>query len=138
MALKVVDGGLDILLDDMTDVAAVGKPFRMHLYKNNHTPAHDDDISDYVECTFSGYTGGKDIAFAAAVFVGPQSQVVGTQLNWQHNGGGTANDVYGYFVTDQADAVLIWAERDPAAPTHISSAGDTFSVIPAYTRKSEF
>ena len=43
--------------------------------------------------------------------------------------------VYGYFFTQLASGLLVWAERDPAAPFNVANNGDTYKVTPQITQE---
>lgn len=110
---------------------AAGKLARLHLFKNNHTPLYTDTAADYTEADFSGYGAYQALAWGSAFVNGSnEGEIDATALTWTHNGGGTANTVYGVYITDGANA-LMYAERF-AAPVSMSANGDKIT----YTAKS--
>jgi hypothetical protein len=137
MSLKVVQAELLKTLDDQL-AAFVSDGYQWGLYKNNWTPANGDTISAVTPCDFSGYAGLQNFAaWNAATWVSPRAEADADDVVWTHNGGGTSNDVYGYYVVD-GSGNLAWGERNAAAPVTISGAGQTYTVKPKYTRRSEF
>ena len=102
-------------IDLLDEYVASGKPSRIRLFANNHTPLPTDTEADYVEATFSGYPGYTPLVWGSA-FINPsnQGQVNASQVLWQHNGGGISELVYGVYITDDDD-VLQYAERFAAA-----------------------
>jgi len=137
MSLKVVKGETNKSLDAYLD-AAYTAGYAWGLFKNNVTPTEDTVIGDLTKADFSGYAG--EIPFThwnAAAFSTPRSEADASDVVWTHNGGGTSNDIYGYYVVDETGA-LAWAERNAAAPITISANGQTYTVKPKFTRRSEF
>jgi len=137
MALKVVKDELLKTLNAQLALFAAG-PYQIGLYKNNKTPADTDTISDYTPADFSGYSGLQNLtAWSSAAWVSPRALATHSALTWTHSGGGTANDIYGYYVVD-GSGNLAWAERSPVAPVSMASGGATYQVTPQYTRRSEY
>lgn len=110
---------------------------RMHLYQNAYTPVQGSVIGDFTEATFSGYASvsmtlgtptevshkAKSVAVAPSVFT--------------HNGGGTSNTIYGYYVQDSFTGDLVWAERFGSSQL-MAVNGDSISVPGQITCDSEF
>lgn len=125
MTLVYMDDGL---IDMYEGGDAVLSNIKLHLFSNNHTPAVGDVLAGYTESTAPGY---------AAVGLGalppvPAAPVLGisyrTWLDVTFSFAGAGN-IYGYYVTDAAVTVLLWAERYSAAP-FVAAAGLTFTVTP--------
>jgi hypothetical protein len=122
-------GGWEEILNGMVSANLLK---RMRLFQNNHTPVNSDTYASYTEATFSGYSGYQNIVWGSAFINGStQGEIDATQLTWTHNGGGTANTIYGVYITDASDN-LLYAERFPA-PLTLASSGDavpyTASVV---------
>lgn len=108
MALKIpTEGEQELLTRQLaTDVV-------LRLYENDYTPTDSDTVSDYTELTEAAYspitlTGGSwtishDSTKAVADYAS-QDFVLGTGI-------ATGFDVYGYYITNSAGTVLLWAER---------------------------
>jgi hypothetical protein len=137
MSLKQVKAESLKSLDDYL-AAAVADGYQWGLFKNNGTPNEDWTISDITPADFSGYAGLQAFSsWNAATWTSPRATATAADVVWTHNGGGTSNDIYGYYVVDGAGA-LAWAERNAAAPVTISGSGQTYTVKPKFTRRSEF
>lgn len=137
MALKVVKDELLKTLQEQVDLFVAG-PYQIGLYKNNFTPVDGSVIGDITPADFSGYAGLQDLlSWATPTWISPRASSTHANVVWTHNGGGTPNDIYGYYVVDSLGD-LAWAERNASAPVTISAAGQTYTVTPKYTRRSEF
>jgi len=140
MALKVVEAGLlQFLLDWATK--ANSEEYKIGLFQNNWTPAVGDDLTDVVPCDFGGYAGLLLLDSwdtGGISFSDPRATVTHPAKTWTADGT-TTNDVYGYYVVDNAGTNLLWAERNAVAPVTVGLvAGQTYSVIPKFTDRSEF
>lgn len=136
MSLKVVEAELLKTLD--AAAALWSGAYKIGLFKNNWTPANTDTIGAVTPCNFSGYAGLQTFSsWTAAHWVSPRAQTEHADVTWSHNGGGTPNDIYGYYVVDGTGA-LAWAERNASGPVTISASGQIYVVSPVYTRRSEF
>lgn len=137
MSLKVVktesQASLDLSLAEMVSLG-----YKWGLFKNNWTPSENDTISAVTPADFSGYSGLQTFSsWNAATWNSPRAEATAADVVWTHNGGATANDIYGYYVVNGSGA-LAWAERNAAAPVTISGSGQTYTVKPKFTRRSEF
>lgn len=106
----------------------------LHLYKNNFTPAITSVAGDFTEADFSGYApydfsaGGQNWP-AAAADGSNNAESAHAIIDFIHNGGGTPNDIYGWYIVDGAGN-LIAAERLPGAPFTCAVLGAKVSVTP--------
>lgn len=117
------------VLQAMVDSAVLDN---LRLFKNNHVPTEADVVGDYTEANFSGYPGAVSPTWGTPFVNGSnKGEVDATLITYTHNGGGTANTVYGVYVVDGA-GVLVYAERFPA-PYTMGSNGDTFPYTPKVT-----
>lgn len=142
--LKIPFEGLTHLLDILrTNLDGGGAGGVVELYQNDRTPAADDELADYDIADFTGYTGvGIDAAGDGVIDPAPDG---GNRCvcnwpaqTWTHPGGGTGNTIYGYFVRDVANTKLLWAQRAPDGPVSMSVSGDSITITPQLTLKSEF
>ena len=133
--LVFVNDGLERALEVLITEMEAG--WELGLYKNDWTPAQGDDIGDVTACDFSGYTGLEPLAnFSAPVQDGTRWKTEADPIVQSHNGGGTSNLVYGYYVVN-GSGVLMYAERDPSGPRLMAGSGDVYTVIPRVTDRSE-
>lgn len=99
---------------------------RLHLYKNNQTPAESDTTANYTESTSAGYT---------------QKELLGSQWTVSTSSGTstatfarqtftytTSETLYGYYLTNQANTTVIWAERFTGAPFSIPTGGGSVDI----------
>lgn len=129
-----MEDGLEIGADALATLAhngGGGAEWVVHLFKNNHTPVLGDILADFTEADFSGYVPQDIGAFGAAVFaVDRATALASAALTWTNSTGAVGNSIYGVFVTNNAGTVLIFAERGPAVPIDMTTAGKTMSYTP--------
>lgn len=131
-ALKLSDPMAERIAD-LVQAESQSLPYHLHLFENNHTPANSDTVAAYTECTFPGYASVDlpaivGVSIAAHIATATWAPEVFTRSA----GGGTFN-IYGYYVTDDTDAVLLWAQRDDLAPVTMNTVGQTYVVVPIMT-----
>lgn len=128
MALLVPDEGERELLGRALN-AETPDDVKIHLYTNNKTPAEDDVLGDYTEATASGYAeitlagGDWTIDTSANTTTGEYDQV---SFDFTSD----EPDIYGYYVTDNANSILLWAERFSDGPYAIPSGGGSVKITP--------
>ena len=128
---------LDILDDASADADELNGT--LHLYQNDYTPLTSSVAGDFTECTFSGYAaydfaaGGQNWP-SAGLDGSNNAQSVHTDVEFEHNGGATANDVYGYYMLD-GGGDFICGERYAGAPFNINAVGQKFTVSPTVKLK---
>lgn len=142
--LKIPFAGLSLLLDTLRLFLTSNLTANIALYQNNKTPAADDELSDYDLADYSGHAP-QGLASGGAGVIDPTPDAGGRAVcNWgslvfAHNGGGVGNTIYGYVVYDDSDPDrLLWAQRVPDDPVSMSVSGDTITIVPQLTLKSEF
>ncbi|MCK9571402.1 hypothetical protein M0R72_20810 [Candidatus Pacearchaeota archaeon] len=132
MALLAPDVGEVEILKRALNYSATGD-VKLHLYKNNKTPAEGDTHADYTEATGDGYAAitltGSSWTIATSVGVTTASYAQQTfTINDQ-----TDTSYYGYYVTNSAGTVLLWAELFTDGPYPMGTAGGTVKVTPKIT-----
>jgi hypothetical protein len=129
---------------------AVGKTaqqnWKLRLFTNDITPAHDDVAADYTEVgAVQGYaaktlTTSSWNAATAGTGVGTsavnKAAITYAQQTYTADGTGGSQTVRGYFITDNAGTTLIGAERFASDQTWADS-GDLIKVTPALTCGTE-
>lgn len=128
MALNFPDVGENKALEMIVNKTAP-ENLVLRLYKSNTTPAEGDTAVTYTEATFGGYaaitlTGASWGAAAAGTIT------YGAQQTFTCNATAT-DDIYGYYVTQLTSGVLIYSERDGAAPFAIRNSGDNVKITPS-------
>lgn len=136
MALVVPDVGEIQSLTEL--VAAWGGDLVVDLYQNDYTPVAASVVGSFTVATFSGYAQEALAGGAVNPAVDGDSRAFATwdEVEFTHNGGGTSNSVYGYYVRD-GGGNLLWAERFDAAPIAMANSGDQLRFVPKLTLKSE-
>lgn len=117
--LVVADSGERYLLDTSLKTAlAVDQQWRVHGYTNDYDPLGAVVLADLTECTLPGYTpvGLDRSVWGASVSVAGQAVATygGNPVQLTCTSG-VAN-VFGFYVTDPSDTVLLWAKRFDDAP----------------------
>jgi hypothetical protein len=137
LALVIADLGLQLrmlaMIGDLNDSAVT---FR--LFKSNTTPTKSTIIGDMTECDFSGYSSVDAADWALLSLTGHVQTIEADDVVFSHDGGGTANDVYGYYVTDPGNSFMYWSERFPSAPVNMGSSGQSITVSPRMTDESKY
>lgn len=137
MALTVVRAELQKTLQAFADEMNLGT-YQIGLYRTDVAPDEDTAIGDITPANFSGYGGLQLLEdWAAVIWTTPRAIINHSPIEWEHNGGGVSNDIYGYYVVDGVGA-LAWLEPKAGGAVNISVNGQTYTVIPQYTRRSEF
>lgn len=91
------------------------------------------------EANFTGYAVQTINSFSIATVAAHVATSVPNPATFTCSaGGGPINTVYGYYITDITDTLLLWAESDPAGPTTIQNMGDTYAVTAKRTHQSLF
>lgn len=127
MALLVPDVGEVEMLKRILNFSATGD-VRIHLYSNNYTPVEGSTVANFTECSAAGYaaitlagaswsiattTGTSEASYAQQTFTFTATQVV-----------------YGYYVTNSANTIVLWAELFTGGPFNIPSGGGSVKVTP--------
>jgi hypothetical protein len=125
---KLVDGGLDLLLDCTTGLN-VAPALKIKLYKN--TPTWDvlTTVGDLTEADFGGYNEqALDQAWSLA---DPGIPSVHGEIVWVHDGSGIANTVRGYYVVSSG-GVLLWGAPFASGGYAMDTLDDTIRFDPYF------
>jgi len=99
---------------------------RLHLFVNDATPTSSDLLSQYTECTATGY-GSIVLAGNQWTFViDPVTQTATATFPIQTFALTSNVSVFGYYITDQTTTTLLVVERFSNAPFIISGTGNIF------------
>lgn len=134
MALVLSDDGISTILAIARAEWNSVNP-NLHLYSNNLTPNTSSTLGSFTECTFPGYAAIALASFGAPSVSSHVATMSETTRTFTRSSTGTAENVYGYFVTDDTDTVLLWSEKDPNGPFVMQNAGDSYSVLVKLTEK---
>lgn len=127
MTLVLQDGGLTRKLEDLRAAWNI-TALKMKLYSNNFTPTNASVLGNFTECNFAGYAAQNIVTWGAASITAHVGKITAAPNTFTRSTTGAAQNVYGYFVTDAAGAVLEWAELDPAGPRVVTNAGDSVTI----------
>lgn len=135
MALVVPDLG-EIQMLEGVRYFFVNNGIHLKLYKNNYTPVDGSTLASFTEADFSGYA--QDVpSFGAVTTIGNKAAMQDSMSRvFTHNGGGTGNTIYGYYVIWDTGPEICFAERFPA-PISMAALGNTISILLHFTLNSE-
>lgn len=130
MALMFPNTGENLVLEMIVNKTAP-QNLVLKLFSSNTTPSETDTAGTYTEATFSGYAA---ITLTGASWGAAASgSIAYAQQTFTHNGGGTSNSIYGYFVVQATSGTLLYAERDASAPFTLANNGDNVKITPTIT-----
>lgn len=130
MALLMPAVGEVEALKRMLNYSATGNVV-LHLYSNNYTPVEGSTVASFTECTASGYAA-KTLT-GSSWSITTTSNVTTASYAEQTFTFSAAQVVYGYYVTDAANAIVLWAELFSGSPFNIPSGGGSVKVTPKIT-----
>lgn len=130
MALLVPNVGENLALEMVVNKTAA-QNLVLKLFQSNTTPAEGDTAVTYTESTFSGYVAATLTGASWGAASG--GSIAYAQQTFTHNGGGTSNSIYGYFMVQASSGTLFLAERDGAAPFSMTNNGDNIKITPTIT-----
>lgn len=128
MALNFPDVGENLVLEMIVNKTAA-QNLSLRLFKNNITPSDTDTAVTYTEAVFPGYAA---ITLTGATWGAASAGTIsyGSQQTFTCTGSST-DDIYGYYVTQVTSGVLLYSERDAAAPFSIRNNGDNIKITPS-------
>jgi len=128
--LVVPQSGAAVLLEKGLD--GLTATVDLHLYQNDMAPSPSSVLGDFTEADYDGYAEETITPGTWAVFLQGISQAVavGPGIVFSPTGATTPNVVYGYYVTDNTNTRLLWAERF-AEPKVMNGVTTGFTLVPA-------
>lgn len=137
MAAVVCAEGLKLMADALKHIDV--DTARIKLFKNSYTFAFATLLADLTIADFSGYAEENPGAPVVTWDAGTNQAVITfPQVTFTHNGGGVANDVYGWWIefTDPiTSSVVIAMGGNFDSPLTIDSDGDVVNVQPVFRFK---
>ena len=131
MSLVVPNAGELIILQYMVNKTDPGDLI-LHLYSNDQSLVEATVLANLTENTEAGYAeatlAGAD--WSTALVSTNTATASHTEKTFTFTAGAT---VYGYYVTDNSKATLLWAERFSGAPFVLPSGGGTIAITPKVT-----
>lgn len=127
MALNFPDVGENLALEMIVNKTAP-QNLVLKLFQNNITPSDTDTAATYTEATFTGYSS---IALAGGTWGAASGGTItyGAQQTFTCSGA-SSQSIYGYYVIQTTSTVLLYSERDVAAPFVITNSGDNIKLTP--------
>lgn len=130
MPLLFPNVGENIALEAVVNKTA-GQNLVLRLFQSNTTPAETDVAGTYTEATFAGYAS---LTLTGANWnTGTGSVTYNAAQVFTRSTTGAVQNIYGYYCTQLASGILVYAERDGAAPAAVTNAGDNISITPTIT-----
>lgn len=117
--------------------------FYLHQYQTSLAPDRDTTLDDLllIECDYDGYdsAGALVSGWSDPVIDGLTNRATSTAtaLVFTCEGDGAPNQVYGYWIDNNAGE-LIAVEEFPSGPVPMTMAGEGFSLTPVLTQMSQF
>jgi hypothetical protein len=127
MPLNVPDVGENRILETIVNKTAA-ENLSLRLFINNITPSDTDTTATFTQAVFPGYAA---ITLTGASWGTASGGTItySAQQTWTCSGSST-DDVYGYYIVQVTSGILLWAERDGAAPAAVRNSGDAVRVTP--------
>ncbi len=101
----------------------------IHLYSNNYEPIETSVVGDFTESTGNGYTEKTLIAGSWSIS-GDPTEASYAEQEFVYNADASTYSVYGFYMTNVAGTVLLWAEKFTDGPYIIQTAGGSIFVTP--------
>lgn len=132
-AMVLSDVGADNILAAYFNNSPAPGNLLLKLYCTNVSPADTDTVSSYTACTGGGYADKTLTNGSWTITTGDDpSDAVYAEQTYTFTGALTTNGtIYGYFVTNAAGTVLIWAELFSSTFTPANN-GDNVKVTPKF------
>lgn len=122
-ALGVYNGTIQAWLNTLT----------CRLFQNSHVPAVTDGNGAYTQATFSGYAALGVSSWGAPTLDAANNDLyTASDQTFSHNGGGTANQIYGVYWTDPSGLVVMAEENGVSGGVPMTGSGYTYVVSPAF------
>ncbi len=130
MSLLTPDQGEGYVLSYLVNKASPSN-LTLRLYTNNKTPSETDVEGDYTEASGSGYAAISLTGASWTISGTAPTQAAYAQQTFTFTG--ALGNVYGYYLTRNADDKLQLAERFSDGPYNIQNNGDTIKITPQIT-----
>lgn len=116
---------LGMILNKVTPADVV-----LRLFQSNTTPAETDTTATYTEATFTGYSAITLTNANWTITEGAPTYASYAQQTFTSSAGSQNQNVYGYYITNNAGTKVLWAERFSDGPYNIANNGDNIKVTP--------
>lgn len=130
MAGTLVDEGAIALLTKLKTEVYAGADVVLFTAPTSFSRA--TAYSDLTLANFSGYTNEGLTLSDVAINGDGKAEMTADQVTFAHDGGGTANTVYGYAIARTIDNKLFWIELFDD-PKNMEEEGDVIKITPRFT-----
>jgi hypothetical protein len=115
----------------LTPDAGDADPLHLHLYKNNFTPLFGSVLADFTECDFAGYAVADVVPanWPTPGSVANRAQSIYQPAPLVFTPSAGSQNAYGYYLTDNADSVVLIAERFNDAPQLLTPSAPGLVVL---------
>lgn len=123
--------GLSIVLNQLSAWATANNFMELRLFKNDFIPAVDSVIGDFVEANFSGYAA-VILNSWVNIFGEPDGKrgIQDDPHTFVCNSLSSLNEIYGYYIVNNDEGRLMFAQRADGDPVPIEGVGDSYTVKP--------
>lgn len=132
--LVVANEGELVLLGWTLRDTSVTDDIKLKLFRTDVTPSATSTVASFTEANFTDYTE-KTLSrgsWGAPTTVSGKASSTYADQSWT---AGSAQTIYGYYVTNDAEDTLLWAEKFDTARS--LGIGDTLVITPKFTGNSE-
>lgn len=100
------------------------------LFQNNYVPGPLTGIGNFTEANFNGYAR-KPLIFLDPPVINAQGkgQMTSQLITWVPTGVLVQNTIFGYFVWNAADQLVVWSERNIAGAIIVGQDLSPFTAI---------
>lgn len=128
MAVIMPDEGAQKIADILySQLAGSPSNVKIMLWKNDYTPDVTTEHSDLTDANFSGYAE-QYLSLSSPTTTGGVATMEAGSVTFTHNGGGTANTIYGYAVYIYSSPLPIWYIERFATPKVMALNGDYITI----------
>lgn len=135
MGIVYTNEGEKLILEWAFKSTTTPEDLSLHLYSNDVYPDADSIESDFVECSFSGYSS-KSLTRASwnspSTNGSGSGQITYATQSWTS---GEDTSIYGYYVKGATSDTIIFAER--FSDVYVLSTGLTVTITPKISARSE-
>jgi hypothetical protein len=107
----------------------------LHLFRNDVTPSESTTIGDLAEVTAAGYSALTLTPTEWTITTDGDGAAYAQQPTKEFTLS-AAETIYGYYVTNAANTMLLWLQRAEFAPAAFGGAGGVFSIKPIFKGRS--
>lgn len=120
MSFETIADGREYTLSAILGNTTPGN-YKLHLYKNSHVPDEQDELADYTEVDEDGYSYQELLKASWSIDqdLGLRS-IVYPEVTFNIEEPVT---IYGWFITDNAVTIVIWAQDFTDGPYSITDSG---------------